>query len=340
MSQTDNPGQRIHIWQGCHHCERKPIIGARYHCLTCPVGPDSDLCEPCYLEFQKGAVVHPPKDHYALKNKRTGNHRFQSYEGLPEQGYAPWLDVRQAVAIPPKVPDQAIVRPEFCVGHDSYFGGHAFAARLPGSKHSLLLTALHVMDELIKDQKIDAGVGNHAYTGQEIPAVLTRVRLYDLFQERWMAAPLGEAGPMLALPDARVDEEEPLSDRDIAAFRLSETSSLAAFELAEAAPSVGEAVWLAARLDGYQLSRVAKAVVVERGDRSLIFRFAQHELNHKYTSGAPILDRRGRVAGINVGGGQFRGQKFGHANHVGHIHRHLTPHENGLFEPGAPEKEA
>lgn len=328
MWEAASAGAEIHIWQGCHHCDSKPIVGNRYHCLTCPAGPDSDLCERCYQGYKMGTVTHPVEDHYALKNGRSGTHQFHGYEGAPEESFVGWLAVRQTVAVPPRVPDHAIVRPEFCVKLDSYFGGHAFSARIAGESRPLLLTALHVMDELIKDQKIDAGCANESYSGEEVPAVLTRVRIYDLFQQRWMLASLGEAGPMLVLPGARVDGEEPVSHRDIAAFRLPDSTRLHPFELADEAPRLGDPVWLAARLESHNLSRLAKAVVVECNDRSLIYRFDQNDLSPKYTSGAPILDRRGRVAGINVGGGRFREQEFGHANHVANIRRHLAPFMN------------
>jgi hypothetical protein len=66
-----------------------------------------------------------------------------------------------------------------------------------------------------------------------------------------------------------------------------------------------------------------KAVVVEATDRSMVFKFENPEEELKYTSGSPYVNKDGEVVGISVGGGVFKGQKLGHANHVGNIRRHL-----------------
>jgi hypothetical protein len=129
-------------------------------------------------------------------------------------------------------------------------------------------------------------------------------------------------GSMLALPDARTDEEEPFSYRDIAAFRVSGTGRLVPGRLAGRPPEVGEPVWLAAKPQG-RPERTAKAVVVERSEKTMVFRYEDPGLETPYASGAPILDRAGHVVGINVGGGRLDGHKLGHANHVGNVRRHL-----------------
>ena len=40
--------------------------------------------------------------------------------------------------------------------------------------------------------------------------------------------------------------------------------------------------------------------------------------------GLTLLDKNGEVVGINVGAGRFKGERFGHANHVENIRRHLS----------------
>ena len=57
-----------------------------------------------------------------------------------------------------------------------------------------------------------------------------------------------------------------------------------------------------------------KAVVVERTETTLIFRFEDPSIEAPYSSGAPVLDRAGDVVGINVGGGWLDGERLGHAN--------------------------
>lgn len=312
----------IHVWHHCHNCEARPIVGKRFHCKTCPDGPDNDLCEECFEKYRKGEAVHPPEDSPGslLGNK---DHKFETLEGKPSVLYENWLTVGHPDVPAPAVPDRFVVRPLFTSGMDSVIGGYAFAAVYEKSGKPYLLTALHVMDEMIKSKGIDCSDANKGYTGRELPAVITDVGLYDVFAPNWMLEPLGSAGPMLILPDARTDEEEPYSDRDIAAFRIQDANELNPVPLAPRAPVVGDPVWQVAQPQGKKGKQLFKAVVVEITDRSMVYKFEKRMEDLKYTSGSPIIDKSGQIVGISVGGGEFRGEKVGHANHVGNIRRHL-----------------
>ncbi len=319
MKTTEN----IHIWQRCHGCGSKPIVGPRFHCENCPDGPDNDLCGPCYAQYHNGSISHPPKDNYHSQPPK-GAHRFTQWEGNPDHQYESWL-LGEPPSVPsPEVPDGFLIRPEFCAGYDSCFAGYGFAVTTP--RGPLVLTALHTMDELIKLKGIDTRNENSQYTGREIPAFITRVHLYDVLKEKWMLHSLGEAEEMVVLPEARTHHEEPYSQQDIAAFRARTNDFLKPCRLAPQTPGWGEPVWLAANLPGQR--RTLEAMVVEKTDRCFVFRFEQGEEGPKYSSGAPILNRAGEVVGINVGEGCYRDRLFGHANHVESIRRHLASELN------------
>jgi len=312
----------IHLWHHCHGCEAKPIVGKRFHCKNCPDGPDNDLCEPCYEKYLKGSVTHPPPDTPAAL-AGIMEHRFESHEGKPANRYESWLDVTHPDTPAPSVPDGFVVRPLFTSGMDSVIGGYAFAVRMDNSQKPILLTALHVMDEMIKQKGIDCSDANTGYTGRELPSVITEVGVYDVFAPNWMLEPLGSAGPMLVLPGARTHDEEPYSDRDIAAFRVQDIGQLNPVPLAQRVPRVGDPVWQVAQSVGKKGKKLFKAVVVEATDRSMVFKFENLEEELKYTSGSPYVNKEGEVVGISVGGGVFKEQKLGHANHVENIRRHL-----------------
>ena len=281
------------------------------------------MCEKCYELLQKGEIKHPLAESFAYA-LGTEKHEFTVHEGKPSQLFEPWLQVSHPTISPPLVPHPFVVRPIFCSGPDSVMAGYAFVVNLEGRQAPLLLTALHTLDEMIKKKGIDCTAENKNYSGKELPEVITEVNLYDVFASNWMLAPLGEAGPMLVLPGARIGEEEPYSDRDIAAFWVKEAGGLKPAALALQPPAPGEPVWLVARPNQAAGKNTFKAVVVELTDRSLVFKFEDPGEKPKYTSGAPILNQKGQVAGIIVGGGEFKEQKLGHANHVGNIRRHLN----------------
>ncbi len=314
--------ENLHIWHHCHNCGAGPIAGKRYHCKSCPAGPDNDLCETCYGLFQKGQISHPA-EHSQGAAMGIGDHHFEVEEGKPSTHFQEWKEVPHPQATAPTVPDNSVIRPIFSSGLDSVIAGYSFAVKSETHNQPLLLTALHVMDELIKKKGIDSTANNPNYTGRELPEVVTDVLLYDIFAANRMRAPLGNAGPMLVLPNARTDDEEPHSSRDIAAFKIKDYRQITPLPLAPAPPKKGDPVWLAGQVTGKPGQRTLKAVVLEITQNSMVFAFQNPDEKAPYSSGAPVLNQNGQVVGINVGGGAVNNQNIGHANHVGNIKRHL-----------------
>lgn len=306
----------IHVWRRCHGCRAAPIYGECYHCASCYPGPDTDLCASCYELYLHGRLTHPPpSSHHAV----VAPHRFAPAMGDKEESYIPWLDIPDRNDRSPSPHDGFLLRLEFCFRSEVSFGAYGFAVQTPRCR--FILTALHVMGEVIAKCGIDATAGNHAYDGSELPRVIRCVNLYDVLKEKWMLHPLGTACPMLVLPDARIDVPEPISIRDIAAFSINKTSRVRPARLAQQAPRRGETVWLAARFS--DTARTRQATVVEQTEHSYIFRYLDSSRGIPFTSGSPVLNSSGEVVGINIGEGRFKGRSFGHAHQVDSIRRHL-----------------
>jgi hypothetical protein len=327
---TTSDAERVHPWHHCHNCDARPIIGRRFECESCPAGPDNDLCEPCYELLQKGKIKHPSQDNTTANSLQIKEHKFSIHEGKPITQFDEWFKVKHSLSPEPKLPYPFVVRPVFTAGSDSAIGGYGFVAYTGKDNRDkpILFTALHVMDSIIKQKGIDCSVNNTKYTGQELPAIITDVSIFDVFAPSWMMAFLGTAFPMLVLPDARTDDEEPYSSRDIAAFRVNDPGDIKPAPLALHPPSKGDNIWLVARFPEKPKHQLFKAVVVEITDRSMVFIYETPGEKPQYTSGAPVVNQNGEVVGIIVGGGDLKNQKLGHANHVGNIRAHLLSCKN------------
>ncbi len=311
----------IHVWNHCHGCGLEPITGVRFTCQTCPAGAHNDLCEVCHRQFAQGQLDHPPPE---ARDAPAGRHVFRAYEGIERQQVMSWLAVPWCDAPAPTIPDRFVVRPEFRSGQESFFGSYAFVVAAEDGGPPLMVTALHVLDELAKFRGIDCSEKNLAYSGHELLGNVTRVQLYDPYAANWVLSELGSAGKMLHLAHACISAVEPYSQRDVAAFRILPSSRFQPLKLASALPAAGEPVWLAVNLGRGARERTIQAVTVEITDKTFIFRFAKATTPPPYTSGAPLLDRAGDVVAVNVGGGLIDGYRIGHAAHAASLRRHFS----------------
>jgi hypothetical protein len=287
------------------------------------MGPDTDLCENCHSLFERGIVSHPSSSGRAVRFQNTP-HIFRAIEGSPRDQYERWLVVRMTETPAPNVPNRFVVRPEFRSASDSFLGSLAFVVTYERQRAPLMLTALHVMDELIKSKGVNCSVHNQFYTGRELPSLISEVRLYDAFADRWVFAHLGDASAMLVLPDARLGDEAPFSDRDIAAFRAEDSAAIVPVRLATCAPAVGEDIWLVTNSYKGANKRVIGAVVVESTERTLVFCYRSRANVPSGTSGAPLINAQGEIIGINIGRGLLDNHQLGHGHHVTSIRRHLS----------------
>jgi hypothetical protein len=294
----------------------------RYDCQTCPAGPDAHLCEACHDAFRRGAVTHPaPHSPAAMSPLADVPQVFVPRAGVNRDRFAAWLTAAAPRRRTPDLPRRFVVRPEFRGGVDSYLGSYACVVQRGSPADACLLSALHVMDELIKAAGVDCSLHAASYTGEELPRCVDRVYLYDVTAPRWMLADVGVARAMFVMPDARLGEEEPYCQSDLVAFRIESGASLTPAPLALTPPRVGDPIWLVAPAGTWP--DACAAVVVESTPRAMVFRYLPDQEVRRRSSGAPLVNERGEVVGITVGGGCLDGQRFGHAVHAGSIHRHL-----------------
>ncbi|RZL84115.1 MAG: serine protease [Sphingomonas sp.] len=203
----------------------------------------------------------------------------------PGQAAATQASTTQAVAIAAK----SVCRPTFKVDTVSYQAGTAFLLR---GARPLLLTAHHLFGP-------EGGL-EKPVTWQDMPA---HAQLLTCKPIGGGASVSGQTA--VAVPDAHAMSPDDQSGaiNDVAVFRSSsENSSAVYLALSTTPPKEGDTVWLIAEVRGSN-SPLHAAHVVGFQNGALVFAYDDSKLDLQATSGAPIVNAKGEVVGLNLGGG-------------------------------------
>jgi Trypsin-like peptidase domain len=230
-------------------------------------------------------------------------------------------DSMSELAPPPEIVG-AICRPEFQTANDKFEAGTAFMARaFSGSSwRPVLVTAHHLFGP--------SGGLPRQIRWNELPSVVRSVRCTSFMSERDT-----RSGPPLRVQDARPFSEEGFP-RDVAVFALPDGSDRA-LQFSTGVPVSGQRVWLVARVAGGEppTKLLHRASLVKADKTWIRFQYDNSKLELRATSGAPVVDERGRVIGINLGGGRDGNKLFGVAQSAQVI---LAALESALAAPAGP----
>jgi hypothetical protein len=141
--------------------------------------------------------------------------------------------------------------------------------------------------------------------------------------------PRGLTGSLINAAGAALVVASLAVDFNLSAFVVESGKDLPAFELADEAPRVGRMVYLFARLRSEAEPRLIPAVLTQVEANWLLYAFKDKNIDLAGTSGAPVLDERGRVVGMNVGGGEEEGQITGVANPAARMKELIAPPRKG-----------
>ncbi|WP_299407665.1 serine protease [Acaryochloris sp. IP29b_bin.148] len=200
-------------------------------------------------------------------------------------------------------PEQAWVRPSF-KGPDGQFGaGTAFVVSQDNAV--FLLTAHHLFGP--------AGGLDREYTWSEMPT-------FSASGENPLSKVSVVAGQALPVKGARGMQGTQVN-ADLAIFPVQSNSQVHAMSLATALPQVSDEVWLIGEVIGSSEYK-HKAVVDQVSKEGIYYRF-DNKIELRATSGAPIVDKKGQVVAMNLGGGEYQGAVMGIGNPAPVINCHL-----------------
>lgn len=211
----------------------------------------------------------------------------------------------------PAIPTSVVFRPEFETKDGVFSAGTAFAIKMQNEENPIIITALHLFGP--------AGGLEKNISARELPSFVSQVLLYDLFDGSY----IGHAKETIFIPDAKPFVKS--FNTDVAAFVDVSAENLSMLILSDKTISLGEPVWLLASVYSGEPShkKLHKAMVVESNNENLIFLYENSEIDLTATSGAPILNKRGEVVGINISGGMLHGKLYGAANPASSIKKLL-----------------
>ena len=137
-------------------------------------------------------------------------------------------------------------------------------------------------------------VGSGGASWDNIGAIVKNPQLRNPFSDQILAI-----GANLPVPGAHTISSSGSQD-DLAAFRIANPPAAGVLRLATTLPVNGDTVWvLATQVDGRPTYR-HRALTVISEDDAFIYVYLD-PVNNGNMSGAAVLDRAGRVVGVNVG---------------------------------------
>ena len=215
----------------------------------------------------------------------------------------------------PTIADDVVFRPTFATDHGEVAAGTAFAIQLPGYDEAIMLTALHLFGP--------AGGLEKDIPSERLGGAVRSISLEGCFNPERKAAFKART---LMIEDSKPHPERSPAG-DIAAFWIPSETPIHALKLAPTPPAVGERVFLAAQvlIGASEEQRIHPATVfdVDHSKMGFVYEFDNPDIHIVATSGAPVLNQKGEVVAINLGGGKHENRSFGFGNPVTAFHLFL-----------------
>jgi len=236
----------------------------------------------------------------------------------PDDDYVPAPQPSPNLPGAPLIPEIAVLRPYFqtTLGNVDVGSavGTAFAVEQSGSDSPIVLTALSVLGTA-------SGLTRQAQSA-ELKEIFTTCTLGSAFG--------GFDGVVVANGFVVIPEsasfDQPSAAGDILAITMPAKSRVGTFKLSEDLPTQGESIWLStAMFAGAPPSQRQHSAIVTGQDASgnITYTFDNPKITHQGTLGAPILNKKGDVVAIHLGGTTEAGKLIGFANPTARFAKYL-----------------
>lgn len=235
-------------------------------------------------------------------------------------GEAP-VELESATSRSSRNPYDAVFNPVFETTSRELAAGKAFVATVPGCRAPLLLTAYHLLGP--------SGGLNFQLTAAQIKAEVRKIRLYTL--KNGTLAGEGRADShMPTIVSSCCDATNPrTSAGDIAAFTAPAKVANLALPLAILDARKGDKVFILTSLSGRTDTTFShEAIVSGMQDGYLMYDITNPDYAIRATSGAPVINSKGQVVAINLGGGPQQGGKRGYYGMGNPVSAWKTPLSN------------
>ncbi len=220
------------------------------------------------------------------------------------------------VAPEPEIHEESVFRLELDHAGGSFNAGSGFVAQVPESSRILGVTVHHLFSQ--------AGGLERELFAAEVERFVLGVHPIGMNNKA-----LPDAGPMLYVQGARVTRNRQDWTSDLAVFKMPGHYKDAALTLAKRNASVGETLWLVQVPHDREDVRLQKVIVQTSNANLLLFRFIDPRVNPAGASGAPLVNRKGEVVGMNTAEGNDGKNWWGTAHPVESISIKLKAVDDG-----------
>ncbi len=204
-----------------------------------------------------------------------------------------------------------VFQPMFKTDGGVFKAGQAVAVKVPSAPSGVMvLSCMSILGP--------AGGMPRQLESADLPKSLKETKLVDI-RGKEIAI-----GPALAVPGAE-PFALPDASTDLSAFAAPSFLAIQrALELASEKPSVGDSVWVLARVGGAPPTTLLHHGYVRRSDDQMLgYELDNNALNLTTTSGAAVLNARGQVVGLNLGGGLVGKKLIAFANPITSVRKKI-----------------